>query len=77
MAPKCYRCNQPYHCSNECPQRRVANLVIELHEQDDLEETGEQEEKNTKEVYLTEDSGEWVSCIVQKVLLSLLQHSDS
>lgn len=56
MASKCYLCNQPRHHFNECPQRRTANLVTDIQEQEDTKEIEEPKETDTEEVYLTKET---------------------
>lgn len=69
FSTKCFRCQQPGHRSNECPQRPAAHLVGE-HEEESVED-----EKNSEICEGAErtygDEGELVyNCIVQKLLLS-------
>ncbi|KAB5568956.1 hypothetical protein DKX38_002749 [Salix brachista] len=68
---KCYRCGQPGHRSNECPARRPVNLVDAGMEDEDEyveEESGMGELLEGAEV--AEEEGEFVNCVVQRVLCS-------
>lgn len=66
MPPKCYHCNQPRHRSNECPQRRVSNLITDVQENEEFEDSTRPDKNDTEEVYLTEDNDERVNYVVQK-----------
>ncbi|KAB5511852.1 hypothetical protein DKX38_028880 [Salix brachista] len=68
---KCYRCGQPGHRSNECPARRPVNLVdAGMDDEDNYveEESGMVELLEGAEV--AEEEGEFVNCVVQRVLCS-------
>ena len=71
MTSKCFRCNQPGHRSNECPQRRMVNMAAEISEQcEECDEFMENEDGECEDVVLVADSGEYVNCVIQKVLLT-------
>lgn len=67
---KCYRCNVLCHKSNDCPQRCMVN-VANVVEDEDSEEFGEMEEG--EKVYVIEDFGEHINCMLQKVLLTPIE----
>ncbi|KAI0520337.1 hypothetical protein KFK09_007809 [Dendrobium nobile] len=71
---KCFRCFQPGHKSNECPQRRQLQLV-ECEEDDDQVEIGVEEEEDTEDVRA--DDGDPLICILEKLLLAPRQASNS
>lgn len=48
---KCYQCNLPKHCSNECPQRCLVNIVDKVGEEG-CEELEDQEERDEEEIFV-------------------------
>uniref|UniRef100_A0A6N2KHU6 RNA-directed DNA polymerase n=1 Tax=Salix viminalis TaxID=40686 RepID=A0A6N2KHU6_SALVM len=68
---KCYRCGQSGHRSNESPARRPVNLVdAGMDDEDNYME----EESRMVELFegaeVAEEEGEFVNCVVQRVLCS-------
>lgn len=64
---KCYRCNQPRHLSNSCPNRRSINIVEEGKSDEEQNfEDGDYEGGNVADA----DTGEELACIVQRLLLA-------
>uniref|UniRef100_A0A5B7BER3 RNA-directed DNA polymerase n=1 Tax=Davidia involucrata TaxID=16924 RepID=A0A5B7BER3_DAVIN len=76
---KCFRCQQPGHRSNECPNRRQVNMVGVT--EDNSPDFENEEEAEYQDEYggaeITEgDEGEHVSCVVQRLLLVPKQEVD-
>ncbi|KAG5531974.1 hypothetical protein RHGRI_026552 [Rhododendron griersonianum] len=78
---KCYRCNQPGHRSNTCPNRRQANLVNAT--EDDPADFGNEgsddygDQNDNEEVEVIEgDHGDRVVCVVQRLLYAPKHESD-
>ncbi|XP_028554101.1 uncharacterized protein LOC110105612 [Dendrobium catenatum] len=71
---KCFRCFQPGHKSNECPQRQQINLAEGEEEgdpdADDVNPDGESEDVHA-------DEGESLVCVLEKLLLAPRQTVDS
>ncbi|PON83156.1 Zinc finger, CCHC-type [Trema orientale] len=71
---KCFRCNQPGHLSNNCPNRRSIKLVDE--------DGGEDEQVLEEDIYegaefAEGDEGEEVACIIQRLLFTPKKLDDS
>ena len=58
MQCQMFRFNELEHKSNECPQRKLTNIVEENHENDFVDYEEEKEE------IVDEDEGEELNCIV-------------
>ncbi|KAA0047078.1 reverse transcriptase [Cucumis melo var. makuwa] len=63
---KCFRCGQPGHPSNTCPQRKTIALADK--EEDSASESSEELEEEAK--LIEADDGHRVSCVIQRVLLA-------
>lgn len=63
----CYRWNQKGHLSNQCPQWKTVAYVEEEESQEDEMEPNFEEEINELEL----DEGEQLSCVIQRILLTL------
>uniref|UniRef100_A0A6N2LGG3 Reverse transcriptase n=1 Tax=Salix viminalis TaxID=40686 RepID=A0A6N2LGG3_SALVM len=68
---KCYRCGQPGHRSNECPARRPVNLVdAGMDDEDNYVEEESRMVELLEGAEVAEEEGEFVNCVVQRVLCS-------
>lgn len=69
---KCYRCNQPGHKSNECPQRWQVNCVMHNDFTSDFDdsEANDNHQIDDDVEYVVEDSGIPLVGIVQKLMLT-------
>ncbi|PKU65568.1 hypothetical protein MA16_Dca024876 [Dendrobium catenatum] len=64
---KCFRCFQPGHKSNECPQRQQLQLL----ENEEGEHSLEPDEQGDRDVdELEGDDGEPVICVIEKLLIA-------
>ena len=72
---KCFRCNKPGHRSNECPLRKLLNLINELG--DYRAEPWTELEKEEKAEPVFRDEGDRFSCVVQRLLLTLKQKGNN
>ncbi|XP_043687813.1 uncharacterized protein LOC122639038 [Telopea speciosissima] len=66
---KCYRCGEPGHRSNNCPQRKSVNVVA-----GDLSDEQEFDDDDAK---IAKEEGEGVTCIVRRLLLTPKQQGSS
>ncbi|KAK0576914.1 hypothetical protein LWI29_025290 [Acer saccharum] len=67
---KCYRCGQPGHRSNECPARKPVNFVDAEEEEDQNFEEEENMDEFLDGAEITEEQGEHVNCVIQRVMCS-------
>ncbi|GAV83698.1 zf-CCHC domain-containing protein, partial [Cephalotus follicularis] len=77
---KCYRCGKPGHRSNNCPECKTVNLVEQERDYGE-QEVGDEENHdlydNCGELHFTEEEGERVNCVIQRVLYSPKQPDTS
>lgn len=67
---KCFKCNQVGHKSNDCPLKKMANVAKEIEEKEEEEEPESSAEFEDEQIMVAEDEGEYINCVVQRVLLS-------
>ncbi|KAK0582232.1 hypothetical protein LWI29_023177 [Acer saccharum] len=67
---KCYRCGQPGHRSNECPDRKPMNFVDAEEEEDQNFEEEENMDEFLEGAKIAEEQGEHVNCVIQRVMCS-------
>ncbi|KAI0491611.1 hypothetical protein KFK09_025871 [Dendrobium nobile] len=71
---KCFRCFQPGHKSNECPQRQQLQLLENDHDAS-LEQIDEVKENSAED--LEADEGDPLICVIEKLLIAPRQQVDS
>lgn len=66
MPQKCFRCFQSSHWYNECPPTRQLQIVESAQSDEDITENNPGNEELEE---LKGDDGQYLSCVVEKVLL--------
>lgn len=65
------------HKSSDCPLKKMANVVKEIEEEEEEEEPESLAEFEDEQIVVAGDKGEYIHCVVQRVLLSPKQAEHS